>query len=635
MIVLEIRDFITYFAFHFKPMKRFPRFLGMLLVTSSAVSSTYAQTAETALTQWMEGNFKQAKSTAADAIAADKNNALAYLVHSGGLLFEFNATAAQADVEKAIKISPNNALFQAQLAECYKAQSNMPQAKKQAEKVVGLLRSPRSGMEYFMRASMENIQSKPDDALADFTKALEMNPRYVRAYAKRAGLYFDKNQMDLAMADLSKAIDINAQYGYPYYLRGLIYHNQQQYDQAIAEYTKNIKYDALSGDAYFNRAVIYRIQKKFDLAIADYNKVLELTPKDADVYGNRGNIYYDQQKYDLAMVDYNKAIELNPTKATYYVSRGNGYRTKQQMDLAFKDHNKAIELNPKYGYAYQARGEDYYSTKEDDKAMVDFKKSVELDPRSSYGYMYMGFIHHNKQQYNDAIICYTKAIEYNPNNLDAYNNRAAVYDALGNTKQASLDRKKYSDLGGTIPASGTPGKKILYPGSTFDAAVAKAALSRGLATIKGRACSKYDGLRFDAAGAKVILMPVTPYLDEWYKLREKKESKTTWVYMSDEAYKYRIEAVADAEGRFIFEGLKPGKYLVQVIHNFNQAKTAKVYDGSSSWQNGPVMQTTNYYYLQDYTVERSARFEKFVEIDEESETKKITLTSGLIKSCAL
>lgn len=616
-------------------MKRFARFLGMLLVTGSTVSATNAQTAETALTQWMEGNFKQAKSTAADVIAADKNNALAYLVHSGGLLYDGNATAAQADVEKAIKLSPNNALFQAQLAECYKAQSNMPQAKKQAEKAMALLRSPKTGMEYFMRAVLENIQENPEDALADFTKTVEMNPRYVRAYAKRAGLYFDRNHLDLAMSDLSKAIEINAQYGYPYYLRGLIYHNQQQYDQAIAEYTKNIKYEASPGDAYFNRAVIYRIQKKYELAIADYNKVLEWTPKDADVYGNLGNIYYDRQQYDQAMTDYNKAIELNPAKANYYVSRGNVYRTRQQTDLALKDHNKAIELNPKYSYAYQARGEDYYSTKEDDKAMADFKRSVELDPHSSYGYMYMGFIHHNKQQFNDALACYTKAIEYDPNNLDAYNNRAAVYDVLGNTKQANLDRKKYSELGGTITASGTSGKKILYPGSTFDAAIARAALGRGLATIKGRACSKYDGLRFDAAGAKVILMPVTPYLEEWYKLREKKESKTTWVYMSEEAYKYRIEAVADAEGRFVFEGLKPGKYFVQVIHNFNQLKTAKVYDGSSTWQNGPVMQTTNYYYLQDYTVGRSARFEKFVEIDEESETKKITLTSGLIKSCAL
>ncbi|SEN77487.1 Tfp pilus assembly protein PilF [Niastella yeongjuensis] len=633
--MLEKREFIIYFALHFKPMKRLSQFFGMLLVTGSAVSSSYGQTAETAITQWMEGNFKQAKNTAADVIAADKNNALAYLVHAGGLLYESNSAAALADMEKAIKLSPGNALFQAELAECYKAQSNMPQAKKQAEKALGLLRSPKSGMEYFMRASMESIQSKTDDAVADFTKAIELNPRYVRAYAKRASLYMDKNQNDLAMSDLAKAVDINSQYGYPYYLRGIIYHNQQQYDQAIAEYTKDIKYDPLPGDSYFNRAVIYRIQKKYDLSIADYNKAAELTPKDADVYGNRGNVYYDQQKYDQAMVDYNKAIELLPTKANYYVLRGNVYRIKQQTDLAFKDHNKAIELNPKYSFAYQARGEDYYSTKEDDKALVDFKKVVELDPRNSYGFMYMGFIHHNKQQFNDAITCYTKAIEFNPNNMDAYNNRAACYDALGKTKEANVDRKKYSDLGGTITASGTSGKKILYPGSTFDPAAAKAALSRGLATIKGRACSKYDGLRFDAAGAKVILMPVTPYLQEWYDLREKKEGKTTWVYMSDEAYKYRIEAVADAEGRFVFEGLKPGKYFVQIIHNFNQLKTAKVYDGSNSYQNGPVMQTTNYYHTENYTVERSARFEKFVEIDEESETKKITLTSGLIKSCAL
>jgi regulator of sirC expression with transglutaminase-like and TPR domain len=346
-------------------------------------------------------------------------------------------------------------------------------------------------------------------------------------------------------------------------------------------------------------------------------------------------VYYDQQKYDLALADYNRAVEMNPAKANPYILRGNAYRMKQQTDLAFKDHSKAIELEPKNADAYLARGEDYYSTKEDDKALPDLKKAVELNPKSSYAFLFLGFVHHNKQQFNDALTCYTKAIELNPNNIDAYNNRAAVYDALGNSKQANIDRKKYSDLGGTITASATKGQKILYPGSTFDPALARAGLARGLATIRGRACSKYDGLRFDAAGAKVILMPVTPYLEEWYALREKKESKTTWVYMSNEAYDVHIEAVADAEGRFVFEGLKPGKYFVQIIHTFNQLKTAKVYDGSSSWQNGPVIQTTNYYYLQDYTVERSARFEKFVEIKEESETKKITLTSGLIKSCAL
>jgi tetratricopeptide (TPR) repeat protein len=631
-----MRAFIVYFAFHFTPMKKILHLLIVLLFIGSTASTTYGQTAETALAQWMEGNFKQAKNTASDVIVADKNNAMAYMVRSGGCIFEGNSTAAQADIEKAIKLDPGNGVYQAQLAECYRTQNNITQAKKQADKAMAMLRSPKSALEFFMRATLLAINAKTDESLADYSKAIELNPRYVRAYAKRAGIYFDKNEMDLSLADLAKSIDINPQYTYPYYLRGLIYHGQQKYDLAIAEYSKDIKLNsAKASDSYFNRGVIYKLQKKYDLALADYNKVIEIAPKDPDVYGNRGNVYYNQQQYDLALSDYKKAIELNPAKASLYVSRGDTYRAKQQTDLAFKDHNKAIELDAKYADAYLARGVDYYSTKEDEKAMTDFKKAVELDPRSSYAFMYMGFVHHNRQQFNEALTCYTKAIELNPNNLDAYNNRAAVYDALGNSKQANLDRKKYSDLGGTITASAAKGQKVLYPGSTFDPALAKAALSRGLATIRGRACSKYDGLRFDAAGAKVILMPVTPYLEEWYALRDKKESKTTVVYMSNEAYDYHIEAVADAEGRFVFEGLKPGKYFVQVIHTFNQLKTAKVYDGSSSWQNGPVMQTTNYYYLQDYTVERSARFEKFVEIREENEDKKITLTSGLIKSCAL
>lgn len=617
-------------------MKKILHLSIVLLFIGSNLSTAYGQTAETALTQWMEGNFKQAKNTANDVIAADKNNALAYLVRSGGLIFEGNSTAAQADIEKAIKLEPGNGVYQAQLAECYRVQNNMAQAKKQADKAMGLLRSPKSGLEYFMRATLLSINGKTDESLADFSKAIELNPRFVRAYGKRGDIYFDKNQLDLSLAELTKCIDINPQYIYPYYMRGLIYHTQQKYDQAIAEYSKSIKLNpARSSSSYFNRAVIYKLQRKYDLALADYNKVIEINPKDPDVYGNRGNVYYDQQQYDLALADYNKAVELNPAKSNVYVLRGGAYRMKQQTDLAVKDHSKAIELDPKNPDAYLARGQDYYSIKEDDKAMPDLKKAVELNPRSSYAFLFMGFVHHNKQQFNDALTCYTKAIELDANNIDAYNNRAAVYDALGNSKQANIDRKKYSELGGTITASATKGQKILYPGSTFDPALAKAGLARGLATIRGRACSKYDGLRFDAAGAKVILMPVTPYLEEWYALREKKESKTTWVYMSNEAYDYRIEAVADAEGRFVFEGLKPGKYFVQVIHTFNQLKTAKVYDGSSSWQNGPVIQTTNYYYMQDYTVERSARFEKFVEIKEESENKKITLTSGLIKSCAL
>jgi tetratricopeptide (TPR) repeat protein len=608
----------------------------ILLLMSGIISHTYAQSGpkvETALTQMMEGNFALAQKTATEVISSDANNGLAYMVRGAGRLVGNDQNAAQVDFEKAVKISPDNGIFNGMLADCYRIQKNTAGAKKYAEKTITLLRTPKSTMEYFARALANAALEKREEAVADYTRAIELNPRFVRAYAKRGLIYYNNNQPDLAHSDFSKAIEVNPRYGVLYFYRGNIYLEQQKLEQAIGEYTKSVELDPLDGDVWFNRAVCYKKLGKYDLALADYAKAIALSPKDVDVYNNRGHVYFLQEQYDQALADYTKAIELNPTLPGAYVFRGNTYRRKDQLELAIKDHDKAIELNPKYVDAYMERGYIYYYDRQLDPALKDFNKAIELDPKYANAYLYAAFAQHDKQQYNQAITNYTKSIELWEKNPDAYLNRAEAYEAIGNSKQADLDRKKGAELGGKITASSGSTRKSIFPAGTFDPALAKAALARGLSTIKGIACTRVDGGVFDARGVTVYLYPVTPYLEEWYDLRDKKEGKKTGVYMSTEANLYRIKAVADRDGRFVFEGLKPGKYFIQLIHSFNQAKTKRVYTGSDVSQNGPVRTTTDYYYDHNYTVARSRRLEKFVEIKEDGDVKKITIANGLIKSC--
>ncbi|MBO9562865.1 MAG: tetratricopeptide repeat protein [Niastella sp.] len=610
----------------------------ILLLAGSIFAPSFGQTspkAETALAQYLEGNIAQAKQTANEAINADKNDALAYAVRGCSEQFDYNFAAAQADLEKAIRLSPGNGACQSLLADCYRLNNNtIALSKTTANKAISLLPSPKTAFEYYARALAYYTVEKDKEAMADFTKSIELNPRNVRALSKRGSMFYSAKQDDLAIADFTKSININPRYSIPYYSRGNAYLNQQKLEQAIADYTKAVEFDPKFADAWFNRAVAYKRMQKYEQALADYSKVITLTPKDFDAYNNRGHVYFMQQQYDLAMTDYNKAIELNPGLANSYVFRGNTYTRKQQPELALKDLNKAIELNSKYADAWMERGHVYYNKKVYDEALLNYNKVIELAPQNANGYLYAGFVHHDKQHFNQAINHYNKAIELDDKNMYAYVNRADAYEAIGNSKQAIVDRKKYADLGGKIAATGSNTMKSLFPSGTFDPALAKSGLARGLSTIRGRACSKFDGLRFDAAGVKVVLFPVTPYLEEWYEMRDKKEDKKTSVYMSNEANQYRIETTADNEGRFAFEGLKPGKYFIQIIHSFNQLKTARVYTGQDTRQNGPVREITNYYYDQDYTVGRSKRLEKFVEIKEDGETKKITLANGLIKSCA-
>lgn len=609
----------------------------LLILSISAFSALHAQnnaSAETALTQLMEGNFLLSKQTANSAIAADANQALAYAVRGSGEMFENKMPAAQADFEKAVKLQPNNGTLVALLADYYRISGNTAAAKSTAEKAIGLLRNAQSSVEYYSRGVAHLALDKPKEMMADYSKCIELNPRNARALTKRGFQYFSQQQYDLAMADYNKAIAVNPRYGTPYHYRGNIYLNQNLPEKAIPEYTQSIALDPIFADAYFNRGVCYKRIGKSEEAIADYTKAIQLNPKDWEAYNNRGNVYYDQKKYDMALSEYNKSLEVSPKTPNTYVLRGNTYNVKQQPELAIKDYNKALELNPNFKDAYMQRGFVQYRNKQLDEALKDYHKVLQIDPKSSNGYLYLAFIHHDKQHFQEALNNYAKAIELDPKNMYAYQNRAEAYDAIGKSKEADLDRKKFADLGGNISATGGNTMRALFPLGTFDPAIAKAGLERGLSTIRGKACTKVDGRIFDAQGVKVVLFPVTPYLEEWYELREKKEGKNTNVYMSNEANQYRIETTADADGRFEFKGLKPGKYFIQIIHSFNQLKTAKVYTGSDSYQNGPVRTTTNYYYNQDYTVARAKRLEKFIEIKTDGDSPKITLANGLIKSCA-
>lgn len=173
-------------------------------------------------------------------------------------------------------------------------------------------------------------------------------------------------------------------------------------------------------------------------------------------------------------------------------------------------------------------------------------------------------------------------------------------------------------------------KNIIYPEVYFDSTQAKKALGIGKGTIEGRAYTKpRNGYGFKAplankiyaSNSTVILLPVTPYFDAWYALRKKKEGKKTTVYMSDEAYRWRLEARTDEEGRFTFDKMLPGRYFLQVIIGYSTRYTQNVYTGSGYNSYG----RTDYYTPQDYYVDHSERAEDFVDVKEDGEIVKVKL----------
>jgi hypothetical protein len=174
--------------------------------------------------------------------------------------------------------------------------------------------------------------------------------------------------------------------------------------------------------------------------------------------------------------------------------------------------------------------------------------------------------------------------------------------------------------------------KNIFPEELFDSIAAKNALALGNVTIEGVAFTKpREGFGQATLGAKnriyavnqqVHLFPVTPYFEAWYKLRKKKENSRTHVYLSDEAYRYRITVNTDQYGRFKFTQMKPGKYFMQIIIPWSESKTATVYEGSAYGSYGG---RADYYSKQNYNVSHADRVEEYVTIGKESGTVQVKL----------
>ena len=112
----------------------------------------------------------------------------------------------------------------------------------------GIELDPTHAFYYYWRAH-ENAERKNDDAtLPDLDKSLELE-KDDDAYLLRAELYTRKNEVEKAIADLTRAAEINPTYPIPISNRALLYEQTKQYDLAMADYDKLLSLSP--GDVYY------------------------------------------------------------------------------------------------------------------------------------------------------------------------------------------------------------------------------------------------------------------------------------------------------------------------------------------------------------------------------------------------
>lgn len=173
---------------------------------------------------------------------------------------------------------------------------------------------------YYNRGTLMAILMDFNGAIADLTKAIELDPNYARLYYQRAICRQALQDFNGSLTDYNKVLSLS----YNYSLK----QKEAKVGASISvdDNPKRFKLDNLSlADirvlSYSNRGTIKQIFKDFLGAISDFNKAIEINPNDAELYFNKAISYESLKDYNNAISSYNMAVELNPNYTNAYINR--------------------------------------------------------------------------------------------------------------------------------------------------------------------------------------------------------------------------------------------------------------------------------------------------------------------------
>lgn len=185
--------------------------------------------------------------------------------------------------------------------------------------------------------NIDSDQGRYDEAISEYTGAIELDPHLISAYLARGNAYYFKDECLSAASDYSKVIELDPESIPAYYHRGWAQLVNEAYDGAIADFSKTVALDPSLVRVYNGRgwAYINKAQWKFE----SYNYMFILFESNVDLalaFEGKSWYYVRELQWDLAVIPaLTKAITQDPDPAEAYCNVGFAHAKKGTVGTCY------------------------------------------------------------------------------------------------------------------------------------------------------------------------------------------------------------------------------------------------------------------------------------------------------------
>lgn len=311
--------------------------------------------------------------------------------------------------------------------------------------------SPVSGyaQSYYRLGVIYGLKGKPEEALASYKQALELDPEIVPARVSAGILLSQAGRYAEAKAELLQAVRLDSTYEKAFYNLGLVYSEEGRPDSALIMMDRALD---LKPDYVLARVglatTLYEMGELEEAA-----PLLSAIMQDPDLPQNARTQVQFLTGFLPLRKRWLEGRELDlERQSDSHLLRGDVMVSILLMDRALAEYQEAVRIDPNSAAAYYQEGTIYFRRGDLDRTLESLRRALQADPEYEGANLAVGVIYMRQEDYRAACRAFEAELRVNPASADAHLNLAMCYERhLIDLEKAIYHLERYVDLTGGNP----------------------------------------------------------------------------------------------------------------------------------------------------------------------------------------
>ncbi|MDO8526506.1 MAG: tetratricopeptide repeat protein [Deltaproteobacteria bacterium] len=378
------------------------------------------------------GCVRQSKPTVSSRDAGDPYY---YLIRSNLEAYEGNVASSIEDLEKALKVHPDNIYLRYMAAERYAEAKQFDQAGKNLEMV--LKSKPDWVDAKFLWARILEARGDTVKAGILFQEMIKIRPEDEENYLRLAQSLVDQKKYrqaeELLQGWVKKRPDSMAGYFYIATIQANFLNNATQ---ALQTYRKILAIDPENIRVLGQVANIYMGQKKMKEALQEFLKIEAIAPEDLGIQLQIASIYYDMEKFVEAETRLENVVKTNPGADRIHYYLGLIYEKEGRKADALRHFSQVPSASTNYKEAKLHEASMDHDLKDFPAAVRVMKEAIRKDPKTPEFYQFLAILHEEEGSLEKAADVLEKGAKQLPDSEPIWFNLGILYDKLNKSDLA-------------------------------------------------------------------------------------------------------------------------------------------------------------------------------------------------------